>query len=138
MNKLYVFRALIILEWILFFSDWLIFHSARSSAFGIAGLAESRDRDRKRTHSYCSFFPIIHSPYPFGVRKLGRLVFPEKMGGLALFRSIRIGCLSVPIYGPVVEHALTDTINNISFVVSGIIIGMILFTNVVLEQPLVE
>lgn len=139
MNKLYVFRALIILEWILFFpaiglsfilqdllplelQDWLNRETETESGLILIAV------------SFLLFIPLILLAF---VSSVG-LFFRKKWGAWLYLGVFAFGVCLSPFTGPVVEHALTGTINNISFVVSGIIIGMILFTNVVLEQPLVE
>ena len=139
MNKLYVLRALIILEWILFFP-------VIGLSFILQGLLplELQDWLNRETEteselilfavSFLLFIPLILLAF---VSSVG-LFFQKKWGvWLYLGVSAFAFCL-LPFSGPVVEHALMSTINGICNVVSGIIIGMILFTNVVLDQSLVE
>ena len=66
------------------------------------------------------------------------LFFRKKWGAWLYLGCTAFTYCLMPFYGPTVEHALVTTIYDIVLTIAGVIIGMILFTNVVLERPLVD
>jgi hypothetical protein len=136
MNRLLIFRALIILEW------FLIIPEVGLSLMLEGLLPEDlqywliRDAERELDPAEMLFALIFIPLLVLGLVGSVGLFFQQKWGVWIYLGTYAFMFCLYPFIGPTVEHALVSTISYVGWMISGVILGMIFFTNVVLDMPL--
>jgi hypothetical protein len=134
MNTLIILRSCIILEWVLIIPSialsFLLENHLPEHLRHWFILESERDPPTLELIIGVIFLPLLLVVLTASIG----LFFQKKWGIWLYLLGAIFTYILLPFLGPTVEHALVGTIEDLSTLISGLIIGIVLFTNVILNE----